>query len=916
MGILAAAVPDSEPRIPAGRATLESSRATEDGVAGDVDPRGGDDLRGRRLLHFAVGDRIGTGTSGVVHQAYDEKLHRAVAIKALPNASPRRREVLVREARHAAAIVHPNVAAVHDVHEVDDTAFLVMELVRGTRLRDALAGGPLSPSRALALASQAADGLSAAHRRSIVHLDFKPENVVVDGEGQVKILDFGLAARFGRALAVEDAAPPCAGRVRGTPAYMAPEQARGEAVDARADVYALGLVLFEMLAGRPPPRRGGIELAATASDVSAGALTSLAPSARGDLAAVVERCLRASPGERYADAGEVLAALRRIDRPRERGDRRVGGRWIGGAGVALLGVAGLLAWLRPTPGTATVARSPVLRRVTANPRENRLQRSALSPAGDAVAYVDGAGLNVRELDGSATNLVDVGGAPRIVAWLRDGQRLIASRQRGEGGGEELVEIDRRGGAPRARWPGKFTSLAVSHDGKRLLAATGVRVVLAALDGEASAGDPREIAFAADCPVDTVTWAPDDGAVAWLDECPVPRIRVHDLSTGDTRTIVEDPHLTQETGDGSIAWMRDGRLVYALAEWLPREPGSNLWAVTLDPRTRAPVGAPARLTDWVGIVAIELSASDGGRLAFQRYESQTDVFVGDWDGPAKRLASPRRLTMNDRNDRSSAFAPDGRVLFMSDRNGRYEVFSRRLDAPTDVPLEGRGDTWDTWPTPGPGGAILFWSTRRTADDSPVHPILMRADPGRPPAPLYTAREEVLAGLVGRPGPFSRARCATRALDRCFVSEIDGDALVFHTLDPSTGDTRALFRTEREKDHDWDVSPDGRVIAIPLDRSTIALFDARTGASLREQPIPLIPASLAWSNGPGEPGWFVTASSESFLDHVLAFVTLDGRTTRLVEDRSDWFSHPAASLDGRSVVYTVKRHDNDLWVVDGL
>jgi hypothetical protein len=176
--------------------------------------------------------------------------------------------------------------------------------------------------------------------------------------------------------------------------------------------------------------------------------------------------------------------------------------------------------------------------------------------------------------------------------------------------------------------------------------------------------------------------------------------------------------------------------------------------------------------------------------------------------------------------------------------------------------------------------------------------------------------VVAGLVGRPGPYARARCATRALDRCFVSEIDGDALAFRTLDPSTGEARELFRSERVKDHDWDVSPDGSVIAFPLQRPVIALFDARTGAPLRELPVPFIPASLAWSSGEGEPGWFVTGTSSGFASQVLAFVTLEGRVTTLVEDHSDWFAHPAASLDGRSVVYTVKHNDNDLWVIDGL
>jgi serine/threonine protein kinase len=213
-----------------------------------------------RIAQFRLLGRLGRGGMGVVYRAHDETLQRDVALKLLPEANDdgERRQRFLREARAAAGITHPNVAVVHQVGEADGRAYIAMELVDGESLRRTLGRRRLDPRAALDLATQIARGLGAAHARGIVHRDLKPENVMITPAGVVKLLDFGLAKSIdsgdrdiGEAT-TEPFVTSGAGRVLGTPAYMSPEQATGEALDVRSDVFTFGVVLYEMLSGARP----------------------------------------------------------------------------------------------------------------------------------------------------------------------------------------------------------------------------------------------------------------------------------------------------------------------------------------------------------------------------------------------------------------------------------------------------------------------------------------------------------------------------------------------------------------------------------------------------------------------------------------------------------------------------------------
>ena len=255
---------------------------------------------------------LGRGGMGVVFEAEDTRLHRRVALKAVSShgggAIEERR--LRREARASAALVHPNIATVYALEEIDGRAYLATEYLEGETLRETLRRGPLPRGEALGIALALASGLEAAHRQGIVHRDLKPENVLRLADGRVKILDFGLAHLQGDARRLASITRLTErGLVVGTPGYMAPEQLLGGSVDGRADQYALGVVLVELLTGVHPFE--GDTLAATiarvlaADGIASATQVVLAP----DVAVVAQRCTRQRPGDRYPQTSEVVAAL-------------------------------------------------------------------------------------------------------------------------------------------------------------------------------------------------------------------------------------------------------------------------------------------------------------------------------------------------------------------------------------------------------------------------------------------------------------------------------------------------------------------------------------------------------------------------------------------------------------------------------
>ena len=276
---------------------------------------------GSELGHYTILKPLGAGGMGIVYRARDSRLGRDVAIKVLRpqfSAHPERIRRFEQEARAASALNHPNIVTVHEIGQADGTPFIVMELVDGVRLRDALVGGPLSNRRLLEWAVPVADGLAVAHSAGIVHRDLKPENIMMTRDGCVKILDFGLAKLTIDGVVDSNAATRSAtnpGAILGTVDYMSPEQAMGQPVGFRSDQFSCGVILYEAATGRHPFHRASpAQTMAAIIEDEPEPIAQVNPKCPPPLRWIVERCLAKDHEDRFGSTRDLARALSDVHR--------------------------------------------------------------------------------------------------------------------------------------------------------------------------------------------------------------------------------------------------------------------------------------------------------------------------------------------------------------------------------------------------------------------------------------------------------------------------------------------------------------------------------------------------------------------------------------------------------------------------
>ena len=413
---------------------------------------------GSRLGIYEVTAQIGEGGMGEVYRAHDTKLNRDVALKVLPDAfasDPDRLARFTREAHALAAMNHTNIAHIHGFEESSGVRALVMELVEGPTLADRIAEGPIPIDEALPIARQIAEALEAAHEQGIVHRDLKPANVKVRPDGTVKVLDFGLAKAtepvvasspsMSRSPTITTPAMTQAGIILGTAAYMSPEQARGKVVDKRADIWAFGAVVYEMLTGRRAFPGDDLSLTLAAVMMQDPAWAALPPATTASIRHLLRRCLVKDPRQRIRDMGDVRLALEGANDPAPAPNRQTRPLWVWASAVVavvLLALTASALWSRP----AAVQKTAVRFTIPLPSGQEIISYPAITRDGQTVAYVaqqgtDDAQLYLRELNSFEPRAVAGSSGARQPFFSPDGKWVAFFAQ------GQLQKAEVTGGTP-------------------------------------------------------------------------------------------------------------------------------------------------------------------------------------------------------------------------------------------------------------------------------------------------------------------------------------------------------------------------------------------------------------------------------------------------------------------------------------
>ena len=662
---------------------------------------------GTTISHYKITEKIGEGGMGVVYKAEDIKLKRPVALKFLAPHLLREeegRKRFQREAMAAAALDHPNVCTVYEIDEADDRTFIVMAFLDGRTLSRKIADGPLKLPEALSIAIQMADGLEAAHEKGVVHRDIKPDNLMLmkGSRGLVKLMDFGLAQLAESSKLTRE------GTTLGTPIYMSPEQALGEPTDRRSDVWGLGVVLYEMVAGRPP-FQGEVDQAViyAIANEQHEPLTALRTGVPKELERIADKCLAKDAEERYQHVTDLLVDLQACRRDLEPGTPKPSARATpvnratlaaAGAAVVLAGL-GLAWWLTRSSQPAAVPQYKLTQITrdtgyTADP--------ALSPNGQLLAYSSdrqGDGnfdIWVQQLTGGGNpvRLTQHEADDHAPSFSPDGSRIVFISNRDDRGiyvvpalGGSSTRIADGGGeygasTPRFSPDGKWISYFRSRRDDGFRTFSHIEIV------PASGGPPQVVE--AGLPIATAPiWSPDGqhlmfvgseepgriGKQIDLDWWLVPAAGGEPVRLG-ARELFERHGLVRARATDLIdswrsfpaprAWLADGnRVVFGGAIV---GAAANLWQVRISPSDARVVGEPQRLTAGTG--EEDPSASQDGRVAFVNSVLDWDIWSLPLDANrAEVRGEPERVVSGLSDELYPSISDDGQKLAYVSALGR-------------------------------------------------------------------------------------------------------------------------------------------------------------------------------------------------------------------------------------------------------
>ena len=643
---------------------------------------------GTRLGPYEILTQIGVGGMGEVYQATDTNLKRQVAIKVLPDAVATDSERLARFQREAevlASLNHPNIAAIHGLERTDRQTALVMELVEGPTLADRIAQGPIPVDEALSIAKQIAEALEAAHEQGIIHRDLKPANIKVRPDGTVKVLDFGLAkaleptgvaSGFSRkdlsmSPTITTPAMPQAGMILGTAAYMSPEQARGKTVDKRADIWAFGCVLYEMLTGRRAFEDEDISMTLSKVLQREPDFGAFPPSVPARVSQALRVCLRKDPKQRVSDIRDVRLALEgafETAAPHTAAPAVVP-RWrrvalVGAAAVLFMGVAlaSVVAWSAMRARPAPVVRTEITTAGAAALSLLGADRDlAVTPDGSRIVYRGVNQLLVRALDQLTPTALTGLGVPHGVFLSPDGQwvgffdGLTLLKKVAITGGPPVTLVTVDGGFPRgATWAPDGTIVFATAAGtglQRVSASGGDVTVLTTPNRQAGEADHLWPEFLPGGQAVLFTITPSGGE---LDNA---QVAVLDLRTNTQTILVRGGHHAH--------YVPSGHLVYGA--------GGTLRAVAFDLARLAVVGTPAPVLENVMATAtggVDAVVAGNGTLVYVQgglISAQRSLVWVDRMGREEPISAPPRPYVY------AQLSPDGTKVALDIRDQESDVW---------------------------------------------------------------------------------------------------------------------------------------------------------------------------------------------------------------------------------------------------
>jgi serine/threonine protein kinase/Tol biopolymer transport system component len=930
---------------------------------------GGPGLEGQTLGVYTLVSQIGHGGMGTVWLAErnDGRFERRVAVKVLNVALMGKdgKERFKREGRILGRLRHPHIAELIDAGvSLTGQPFLVLEYVNGHHIDRYCDQHRLDVKARIQLFVDALVAVSHAHANHIVHRDLKPSNILVRSDGEVKLLDFGIAKLLESDGHSGEVTITAEGSRALTPEYAAPEQLTGETVTAATDVYASGVLLYVLLTGRHPagdgprtpanllksileiePRRPSELVAEKAGDGETAAINAerrastpekLARVLRSDLDTILAKALKKNPQERYSSVQAFADDLRRYlryqpisARPDTIGyragkfARRHRGSLIAGslAGAALIGSI-VFTWFyprRPEP-----LQQFNQRRLTANSSDSPVYNAAISPDGKYLGFADLDGLHLQlTATHSALNVL---GPPAdsqsgtaawaFGSWYPDSTRFTASVSV-PGSPSAMWSIPVAGGAAQklAEVEDMLGGGAVSPDGskiayQRLRSIGGAREIwVMGSHGET----PHKVLTAeSQATIYSTNWSPAGNRLAYLlrsnkgDRIQI-MVQSCDLSGAGINTILLDNHLR------AFTWTPSGRFIYSRNSETGSAQSDNLWELKLDAKSGIPQGKSRQLTDWSGFSVHSFSVtSDGRQLAFLRGNDHASVFVGDLiPGKESALANFRRLTLDDNYNIPVAWMPDSReVIFSSQQATNRLMYRQGLDQESSARLI------------TPSAANTNFYLARLSPDAAS--ILLEGSPvGAHTMGLY--RMDLPIGvpqLLFKTEGFVLYSCAYKAVNLCVFGRpsADKNELVVVGFDPYNGPGKELAHIPLEPgtsadigfDYSWQLSPDGSQIAIVKRHDQLIRLVPLRGGPITSIAVKGFSDLLDLNWAIDSKGMFVSTVQPG--SATLVRVALNGDARPIWKQRQSNLIWGIPSPDGRHLSIMGPYSEANVWMID--